>query len=105
VIARSDEDIARFIDDLKTQPGSDINLSGGARLAQSILRLGLVDEYHFFVHPVVSAGATWFGQIEDERGMDLIGATVYENGVVAAYYEPRNTSDTPRPDRFSDLLS
>jgi hypothetical protein len=30
VIARTDEDIARFINDLKSQPGADIHLSGGA---------------------------------------------------------------------------
>jgi dihydrofolate reductase len=105
VIARGDEDIARFINDLKAQEGGDIHLAGGARLAQSIIRLGLVDEYHFFVHPVVSAGAAWFDRIEDDRGMELISATTYENGVVAMYFRPKSASDTPRPESFSDLLS
>jgi dihydrofolate reductase len=93
VIARSDEDIVQFINDLKAQPGGDIHLAGGARLAQSIIRLGLLDEYRLFVHPVVSAGATWFDQIEDERGMDLKSAIAYENGVVGLYYKPKKTSD------------
>jgi dihydrofolate reductase len=48
-----------------------------------------VDEYHFFVHPVVSAGAVRFDSIEDDRGMELISAAAYENGVVAAYYRPK----------------
>ena len=105
VLARTDQEIVKFINGLKAQPGGDIHLSGGARLAQSVIRLGLVDEYRFFDHPVVSVGATWFDLIEDKRGMDLIRATAYENSVVGLYYKPRDTSGTSRPERFSDLLS
>jgi hypothetical protein len=53
-----------------------------------MVRLGLVDEYHFVVHPVVSAGSSWFDQIEGKRGMTLLSATAYSNGVVGLYYEP-----------------
>jgi dihydrofolate reductase len=60
-------------------------------LAQSIIRLGLVDEYHFFVYPVVSVGAAWFDQIEDKRDMDLLNTTAYKNGVVGLYYKPTTT--------------
>jgi dihydrofolate reductase len=62
-------------------------LAGGALLAQSMIRLNLVDEYHFFIYPVVSAGATWFDQIESKPEMDFLGATTYENGVVGLYYK------------------
>ena len=89
VLAHSDKDIAKFINDLKAQAGGDIHLAGGARLAQSFIRLGLVDEYHFFVYPVVSVGAAWFDQIEYKRDMDLLSATPYENGVVGLYYRPK----------------
>jgi dihydrofolate reductase len=91
VLAHSDEDIIEFINDLKAQPGGDIHLAGGARLAQSIIRLDLVDEYHFFVYPVVSVGAAWFDQIENKRDMELLSATSYENGVVGLYYRPQNS--------------
>jgi len=91
VLAHSDEDIIKFINDLKAQSGGDIHLSGGARLAQSIIRIGLVDEYHFFVYPVVSVGAAWFDQIEDKHDMDLLSAAAYENGVVGLYYKPKNS--------------
>jgi dihydrofolate reductase len=43
------EEIAR----LKRQDGKDILAYGGASFAQSLSRLGLVDEYRLFVHPVV----------------------------------------------------
>ena len=91
VLAHSDEDIIKFINDLKAQSGGDIHLSGGARLAQSIIRIGLVDEYHFFVYPVVSVGAAWFDQLEDKHDMDLLSAAAYENGVVGLYYKPKNS--------------
>ena len=104
VLAPTDEDITKFINGLKAQPGGDIHLAGGARLAQSLARLGLIDEYHLFVHPVVSVGAAWFDQIEDKRDMDLLSATAYEHGVVGLYYLPKNTSNAPQPQTFSDLL-
>lgn len=88
VLVHSDEEIIKFIAELKAQPGGDIHLSGGARLAQTFVRLGLVDEYHFFVYPVVSLGAAWFDQIEDKRGLDLLSAIAFENGVVGLYYRP-----------------
>lgn len=86
VRVRSDEELIQFIENLKSKPGRDIHLSGGARLAQSIIRLGLVDEYHFFVYPTVSKGMAWFDQIEDSLTMELISTTTYDNGVVGLYY-------------------
>ena len=89
VPAAGDESIVAFVEELKAQPGADIHLSGGARLAQTLVRLGLVDQYHFLVHPVVSAGASWFDEIEEKRELELLSATAYSNGVVGLYYEPR----------------
>jgi dihydrofolate reductase len=89
VLAHGDEQIVAFVAELKAQTGGDIHLSGGARLAQTIIRLGLVDQYHFVVHPVVSAGASWFDGIEEQRAMELVSATAYSNGVVGLYYNPR----------------
>ena len=91
VPVHGDEDIVAFVNDLKAQPGGDIHLSGGARLAQTLVRLGLVDQYHFVVHPVVSAGRSWFDEIEEKRELSLLSAAAYSNGVVGLYYEPRDS--------------
>ncbi len=85
-----DEELAAFVNDLRAQPGDDIHLSGGARLAQAVIRLGLVDQYHLVVHPVVSGGASWFDGIDENRELKLLSATAYSNGVVGLYYEPEN---------------
>lgn len=101
----SDDALVKYIARLKEDPGKDIHLSGGARLAQTVIRHGLVDEYHFFVHPVVSAGKAWFEQIADDRRMTLIDATPYECGVVGLSYRPNDMSSTTRIEHFSELLA
>lgn len=89
VTVQSDDEIARFITDLKAQSGGDIQLAGGARLAQTITRLGLVDEYHFYVYPVVSIGKGCFDQLKDKNNLELLSATAFDNGVVGLYYVPK----------------
>lgn len=93
VMVNGDDELRQFVVDLKAQPGGDIHLAGGARLAQSIVGLGLVDEYHFFVFPVVSAGAAWFDQIKGKVSMELLSASTYANGVVGLYYKAATRPD------------
>ena len=95
VTVGSDDDIVEFIRSLKEQPGADIHLAGGARLAQTFVRLGLVDELRFFVHPVYSPGEAWFGMLDGLRHLQLVKATPFQNGAVALYYRP---TDAPAND-------
>jgi dihydrofolate reductase len=82
VLLSSDEDIIHFVQDLKSQAGKDIILTGGARLAQSLIRLGQVDEFYFNIYPVVSPGLTWFGQIENDMNLKLLETKTFNDGVV-----------------------
>jgi len=88
VTVSSDDEIRSFVEDLKTQPGRDIHLSGGARLAQTFVRLRLIDEFRFFVFPVYSPGASWFGQLEAQKTLKLMSSAAFENGAVAMYCKP-----------------
>ena len=88
VVVSTDDDIRSFVEGLKTRPGADIHLSGGARLAQTLIRLGLVDEYRFFVYPAYSPGATWYDGLESKLALDLISSTSFESGAIAQYYKP-----------------
>lgn len=72
--------------ELKSQPGGDIHLAGGAHLAQDFARLGLIDEYRFYVFPLVSAGARWFDKLGTTDAMELVGSDEYKNGVVLLHY-------------------
>lgn len=91
VLAHSDDDIIQFITALKAQSGKDIYLAGGARMAQTLIRLGLVDEYRLHVYPVVSAGLTWSEALKDKRDLELSSSTVYDKSVVGLHYKPKTS--------------
>lgn len=86
VACDGDEAVVAFVEELKARPGGDIHLSGGAQLARTLIRLGVVDRYHLYVYPVVSPGDSWFGEIGGQQGLELQSATAYSNGVVGLYY-------------------
>ena len=81
-----DAALVAFVEELKARPGGDIHLAGGAQLARTLIRLGVVDRYHLYVHPVVSPGDSWFDEIRGRLGLELQSATAYSNGVVGLYY-------------------
>jgi dihydrofolate reductase len=82
-IARGD--LADEIAALKREPGGPILAHGGARFAQSLSRLGLVDEYRLTVHPdVLGSGLPVFC---DPAQLRLRGARTFPAGAVVLHYE------------------
>ena len=76
------EDIQR----LKQQPGGDM-VVGGANLAATFARYGLVDEYRIYVQPVVlGAGHPLFPPSEKRLPLRLIDTRRFGNGVVLLHY-------------------
>ena len=53
LLVTDDDDLLNKIKELKEQPGEYLLLYGGARTAQALIELGLVDEYRLDVCPVV----------------------------------------------------
>jgi dihydrofolate reductase len=77
-------DIASGIAELKVQDGGPIIAHGGARFAQELTRLGLVDEYRLNLHPVaLHAGHKLFGA---ETKLRLVDARTFPAGTVALTY-------------------
>ena len=105
VVTADDRVLVDFITTLKAQPGKDIQLSGGASFAQAVIGLGLVDRFHFFVYPTVSAGVTWFGGVGHKHDLVLTETTRFENGVVQLSYEAQGLVDMGNPQRFTELLA
>src|SRR4051794_17161896 len=71
---------------LKEQPGQDLAV-GGAGLASTFVRAGLVDDYQLFVHPVVLGGGTPFFPPLDERlELELVETRRFNWGVVYLRY-------------------
>ncbi|MFC4062461.1 dihydrofolate reductase family protein [Planomonospora corallina] len=73
--------------ELKAEPGGDLAL-GGAELAATFMRLGLIDEYWLYVHPVVlGRGRPLFQPSEARRGLRLAETRTFGNGVVLLRYQ------------------
>ena len=61
-------------------------LIGGAAIAHTFVRLGLVDEYRLIVNPVVVGdGVRLFS---DKVGLEFVSATTYKSGVMRVCYRP-----------------
>ena len=76
------EEVAR----LKEEPGGDLAL-GGAYLAASFRRLGLIDEYRIYVHPVlIGRGKAPFQETDTVTPLRLLESRTFGNGVVLLRY-------------------
>ncbi|MEV7197399.1 dihydrofolate reductase family protein [Streptomyces sp. NPDC093510] len=75
---------------LKETAGGDLAV-GGADLAASFLRLGLIDEIHVYVHPVViGRGKAMFQASDVTADLRLTMTRTFGNGVVLLRYELTN---------------
>lgn len=79
---------AEEIAQLKQQPGKDIGVAGGARLAQSLSREGLIDVYRLTVHPVVlGSGKPLFADLARPLNLKLVDEKRLTSGVLVLTYE------------------
>lgn len=80
-------DLAVEVERLKHQSGKDIVAHGGARFAQSLIKLGLVDEYRLLVHPVVlGVGLPLFCELPKPVNLKLLSTSIFKSGVAAHVY-------------------
>ena len=78
--------VAEEVVRLKEEPGKDLAV-GGAGLASTCMKLGLIDEYRLFVSPVVVGGGTSFFPAMDERiNLDLVETRTFGSRVVYVRY-------------------
>lgn len=85
--AQTDEELVNKVNKLKESEGGDIVVFGGVRLTQSLVRLGLVDEYRFKIQPVaLGKGQPLF--TENRTPLKLLSTKIFNSGVVASYYKP-----------------
>jgi dihydrofolate reductase len=83
--------VAEEVRKLKEQPGGDLSL-GGAQLATAFRRLGLIDEYRIYVHPVlIGRGKSLFQPVHGTAGLRLLEAGAFGNGVALLRYTSRTS--------------
>jgi dihydrofolate reductase len=86
LVVRDDDQLASAVRREKEKPGKDLGVPGGIRTAQTLVRLGLVDEYVLTVQPVaLGTGRRVFTGKDD---LELIDAKTYRSGVIRARYRP-----------------
>jgi dihydrofolate reductase len=81
-------DLAESVPALKDRHDGTLIVSGAGELAHALTRLGLVDEFWFWVSPSLwPAGPRIFDAVGPVR-LELIGSTTFGSGVVRLAYRP-----------------
>ena len=81
-------DVAAEVPKLKAEPGENILKYGTGELSRTLLEHKLVDEYHFWIFPVVAgSGERLFEGAA--TSLALIDTTTFGSGIVVAKYAPK----------------
>lgn len=84
-------DVGEELERVRSEFSGDLDV-GGATLAASFIRRGLVDEYHLLVHPVaIGAGTPYFPAIDEPLRLRLLEEHTFGSGVKLLRYEPLRT--------------
>ena len=73
---------------LKQEQGKNI-LTGGVSIPSQLVELGLVDEYHFVVHPIVAGEGRRLLEgmsLQERLQLKLIESKIFKSGCVALRY-------------------
>jgi dihydrofolate reductase len=78
---------AEEIRQMKKAPGKDMLIAGSAHVVQQFANLGLTDEYHLLLFPVIlGVGKPLFKGVQDQHALTLVETKAFENGVVLLRY-------------------
>ena len=84
-------DLVTAIKNLKSKVGKDMIVYGGAGFVSSLIKEGLIDEFNFFVNPVmINKGLRIFDLLEHRQKLSLISATPYECGISVLVFKLNN---------------
>ena len=73
---------------LKQEPGKNI-LAGGVDIPSQLIELGLVDEFHFVVHPVIAGEGSRLLEgvsLPEKLRLKLVDSKIFKLGSVALHY-------------------
>ena len=83
-------DLTEEIMKLKTQNGKDIIVYGGASLDSSLIKEGLIDDFHLFINPAaIGKGMTIFKDLNNIQKFILVKSIAFDCGIVMLHYEPK----------------
>jgi dihydrofolate reductase len=83
-------ELVEEITSLKIQDGKDIIAYGGAAFVSSLVKHGLVDEFHLFINPTaIGAGLNIFKELDSKQALTLVKSTAFSCGIVVLHYTPK----------------
>jgi dihydrofolate reductase len=81
------------IEAMKNVPGGDIMIFGSGQIVSRLSALGLIDEYHLVVSPLLlGGGRTLVNGVTSRVPLDLLEAKSYDSGNVMLRYRRRKVS-------------
>ena len=81
--------LAEEIANLKKQNGKDIIVYGGASFVSSLIKEGLIDEYHLIINPVaIGNGMTIFKSLDRTQKFSPVESKLYPGGKTVLSYKP-----------------
>lgn len=81
---------------LKKLKGRDIIAYGGLSFLSSLIQSGLVDEYNFFINPVILGEGRSIFRGPDHLKLELVYSTHFDCGISALCYIPGKKSTDPQ---------
>ena len=83
-------DLIEEVNKLKNQKGKDMIVFGGGKFVSSLIKKGLIDEYHLFINPVaLGEGMPIFQDLDHRQNVTLQNSQVFECGIVVLKYKLR----------------
>lgn len=82
-------DVAKEVARLKELPGKNILKYGTGELDRTLLEHRLVDEYHFWIFPVLAGSGQRLFDGVDLTHLGLARSTRFASGIVVMVYEPK----------------
>lgn len=80
-------DLRAEINKLKKQDGKDIIVYGGSSFVSSLVKEGLIDEFHFFINPIaLGKGVSVFEKLENWQPLELKESITCDSGIVILHY-------------------
>ncbi|MGH9234216.1 MAG: dihydrofolate reductase family protein [Acidimicrobiales bacterium] len=81
-------DLGKAVQQLKQEPGEGLFVSG-VTLPLALADLGLIDEYEFFVQPILAGhGPTLLAGLSERIQLKLVGRQEFQSGAIALRYQP-----------------
>ncbi len=83
------EDLAAEVTSLKEKSKQNLLKFGSGEFSKALLKDRLVDEYHFWIYPVLLGGGGRLFEGLDVTHLKLVDSTTFKSGIVVHVYSPK----------------